>query len=108
LLGFRIETGDGPVTVDLKLNGKPVSISAISLGRNGAHPEGRPFVVPDTEADQLFPAEFVESGLGRSTAAGARIVVVRLADPLESMDADSGPGHADDLERQLRALGYVE
>jgi hypothetical protein len=33
---------------------------------------------------------------------------VRLGDGLASTDADSLPGPDDDLERQLKALGYLD
>ncbi len=107
-MGFRIETGEGPVIAELKLNGSPVPTSVISLGRSGAHPGGRPFVVPDAEEERLLPAEFAEKKLGRPTKDGPRIVVVRLEDGLLSTDVDSGSGPDEELERQLKALGYVE
>ncbi len=107
LLGFGVETGEGPVIAELELNGSPVPTSLISLGRSGAHPGGRPFVVPDTEEERLPPAEFNEKKLGRPTKNGARIVVVRLEDSLLATDVDSGSGPGEELERQLKALGYV-
>jgi choline-sulfatase len=108
LLGFEVESGEAPVIVELKLNGSPVPASAISLGRSGAHPGGRPFVVPDTEEERLLPAEFTEKKLGRPAKGGPRVVMVRLGDGLASTDADSVPGPDGDLERQLKVLGYVD
>jgi len=108
LLGFGVESGEGPVIAELKLNGSPVPASAISLGRSGAHPGGHPFLIPDTEEERPLPAEFAEKELERPAKGGARIVVVRLRDGLGSTDADPGSGTADDLERQLKALGYLD
>lgn len=108
LLGFAVETGEAPVIAELQLNGKPLPASAISLGESGARPQGPPFVIPDTEEERLPPAAFAERELGRPAGEGARVVVVRLGDGLESTDAVSLPGHDEDLERQLKALGYLE
>jgi hypothetical protein len=108
LLGFEVEAGGGPVTAKLELAGGPVPASAISLGRSGAHPEARPFLVPDTEGDRMPAAELVERELGHPAKGGARIVLVRLADGLGAEQAGSDSGTSDDLEKQLRALGYLE
>jgi hypothetical protein len=108
LLGFEVETGGGPMAAELELAGAPVPASAISLGRGGAHPEARPFLVPDTEGDRMLPAELALKELGRPAKGEARIVLVRLADGLGREQAGPDSGTTDDLEKQLRALGYVE
>lgn len=108
LLGFEVETGGGPMAAELELAGAPVPASAISLGRGGVHPGARPFLVPDTEGDRMLPAELALKELGRPAKGEARIVLVRLADGLGREQAGPDSGTTDDLEKQLRALGYVE
>ena len=58
--------------------------------------------------NRRLSAELRREALGRAARDGPRIVVVRLRDGLGSTDADLDSATAEDLERQLKALGYVD
>jgi arylsulfatase A-like enzyme len=106
LLGFRLEGSDAPVNAQLELDGRPLPMESIVLGRDGSHPDAGTFPVPGGPGDRVPAAEFVSRVLEGPRDAQPRVRLLRLLDPL---DSDVGDGEADErLEQQLRALGYLE
>ncbi len=97
-LALGTEPVGAPVSFRLSVEGQPLSTEEIELGGNGAHPGRMPF-----QADPVGTHVSLEEATELLKATGAQARLWYLRAPIERTKAPLDP----ELERQLRALGYI-
>ncbi len=95
---FDTEPTGAPVHFRLSVEGQPLSRQEIKLGGNGAHPRDVPFL-----ADAAGTRVSLEEATELLKAPGAQARLWYLLAPVERTKTSLDP----ELERQLRALGYI-
>jgi hypothetical protein len=104
LLSFRIESGSGPVTASLAVDGEPLALEAISLGSRELTPDAQPFLIPEAPIDRAAPAKLAARVLDWTKVDGHRVLLMRLDDDSDASES----GVSGELQSQLEALGYIE